>query len=104
MNTESNNKLSKEQNIRHWISQIQGGKSDAERKLVSMCQDFIEKVAKECEDKTLSHEDIITACESGLRLAARKFDLTKDFTFESYAVWWLKQEILQAQKRIVSSK
>lgn len=104
MNIEPNNKLSKEQNIRYWISQIQGGKTDAEKELVSMCRDLIEKVANECEDKNLSHEDIITACESGLRLATRKFDLTKDFSFESYAVWWLKQEILQAQKRIVSSK
>lgn len=104
MNTVSNNKHGKEQNIRHCISEIQDGKSDAEKELVALCQDLIEKVANECDTKELSHEDIIAACESGLRLAAHKFDLTKEFSFESYAVWWLNQEILQAHRRNSSIK
>ena len=99
MNTVSNNKLHKEQNIRHCVSAIQNGNTYAEKELVALCQDFIEKVVNERDTKELSHEDIIAACESGLRLAAHKFDLTKEFSFESYAVWWLKQEILQAHRR-----
>ena len=98
MNTQANNKLSKEQAIRHWMSQIQSGKTDAEKELVSLCQDLINKVTDQYEDKKLPCEDIVAACESGLLIAARKFDLTQNFAFESYAIWWLKQEILQAQK------
>lgn len=104
MNIEINNRRNKELAIRYLVSELQCGKSYAKKKLLSLCRDLIGKVSNRYEIKELSCEDIIAACESGLILAACKFDLTTDFTFESYAVWWLKQEILQAQKRIVSSK
>lgn len=48
--------------------------------------------------KGLTDEGITSACESALIRAARKFDLNKDFTFISYAIWWMKEGILQAQK------
>ena len=48
--------------------------------------------------KGLSDEEITSACESALKRAARKFDLNKDFAFISYAIWWMKEGVLQAQK------
>ena len=53
---------------------------------------------------TLTDEEITSACESALKRAARKFDLNKDFDFISYAIWWMREGVVQAQKAKQSSR
>jgi RNA polymerase primary sigma factor len=75
---------------------IQDGDAAALEKLVKSNLRFVVSVAKQYQNKSLTLNDLINEGNLGLIKAAQKFDHTRGFKFISYAVWWIRQSIMQA--------
>lgn len=84
--------------------QIKKGDRKALERLTKANLRFVVSVAKQYQNKGLSLPDLINEGNLGLIKAAEKYDETRGFKFISYAVWWIRQSILQAiaeQSRLV---
>ena len=83
---------------------IKKGDQQALEKMIKANLRFVVSVSKQYQNQGLTLSDLINEGNMGLIKAARRFDETKGFKFISYAVWWIRQSILQAlaeQSRLV---
>jgi len=84
--------------------EIKKGNREAFERLVNSNLRFVVTVAKQYQNQGFSLGDLINEGNVGLIKAARRYDETRGFKFISYAVWWIRQSILQAlgeQSRVV---
>jgi len=87
--------LSREREV-DLAARIQEGDMVARDELVNANLRFVIDVAKNYQNRGLSLSDLISAGNVGLLTAAERFDGTKGYKFISYAVWWIKQSVLQS--------
>ena len=78
------------------FEEANNGDNDALQKVIQSNLRFVITVAKQYQGQGISLVDLINEGNIGLCIAAKKFDNTRGFKFISYAVWWIRQSILQA--------
>ena len=78
------------------IERARKGDQSSKDKLTTIYKDFVEVIAKEYQNKGLDLSELITEGVEGLLKAAEKYDETRGFRFIDYAVWWVRESILQA--------
>ena len=76
--------------------QVKGPECDEMEKLIKPNMRFVVSVANQYKNKGLSLEELIEVGTEGLKKAAEKFDVNGESKFISYAVWWIRQAIIQA--------
>jgi RNA polymerase primary sigma factor len=76
--------------------QQKGTDCDEMKQLEKASARFVVSVANQYKDKGLTLMELVDAGMVGLRRAAMKYDLKTDFKFIAYAVWWIRQAIIQA--------
>lgn len=86
--------LSREREV-ELADRIKNGDMHAREEMISANLRFVVDVAKKYQNRGLSLSDLISAGNLGLITAADRFDGTKGYKFISYAVWWIRQSILQ---------
>ena len=91
----NNNILTQDEELELAIK-IKSGDKLAEEKLISSNLKFVISIAKEYQGNGISLSDLINEGNYGLIKAASRFDHTKGFRFISYAVWWVRQSIIQS--------
>ena len=79
-------------------ARIRKGDAPARAKLVEANLRFVITIARQYQNEWIPLEDLISAGNLGLIAAAERFDGTRGFKFISYAVWWVRQSILQTLK------
>lgn len=76
-------------------NRIKQGDEGAREEFINCNLSFVVSVAKQYQNKGLSMQELIEAGNKGLELAAKRFDPQRGFRFISYAVWFIRQSILQ---------
>lgn len=75
---------------------LKQAKQDQESNLQTVQARYVECIARLYENQGLSHEELISAGNKGLIVAAERFKPNAKFRFVAYAVWWIRHYILQA--------
>ena len=76
--------------------QDKGTDCDEMKKLCEVYGNFVASVAKEYLNNGLSLDELVEAGKTGIAKAALKYDNSRGFRFISYAVWWIRESMLQA--------
>lgn len=92
---ESNGMLTNEQE-KNLVRQIKNGNLDALAELLEGNIRFVVSVAKNYQGKGLDTQELIAMGTKGLVLAAQSFDESQGVRFLSYAIWWIRQSIIDA--------
>lgn len=99
---EKENLITQEQEI-ELAQRIRAGDKEAEEILIKANLRFVVSVAKKYSRSEMPLEDVINEGNIGLIKAAKKFDETRGFKFISYAVWWIRQSIIESMPTHIRS-
>jgi RNA polymerase primary sigma factor len=91
----TNSHISREEEL-NLIRQFRTGDPSAANQLTAAYAGYVAAVAREYQNRGLDMPELQAAGTDGLLRAAPRFDETRDFRFLSYAVWWVRQSILQS--------
>ena len=87
--------ISREEELR-LIQQFRTGDPSAADQLTTACAGFVAAVAKDYQGRGLALPELKAAGTDGLLRSAARFDETRGYRFLSYAIWWVRQSILQS--------